>query len=269
MTYDDDANSGTTNVLTNPDQYTVNKYGLGARGIDSISRYYGTPSSFSLQEVSYPVYDGHGNMVLTIRRDGSSFTTHDERRYDVWGSVRAGSGASSQRYCANLGHQQDDESGLVYMRARYYEPGSGRFIAEDPARDGLNWFAYCGNDPSNCVDPTGKHTLGLFLSLIFLGYNIAKHAPTLALALATFENEYAGAFIDTFTAANELGLKHQAAADAAFASGNIRAGEYENGQAAINFGEAKLIQIIGPWMRRMYIEFLRLDFLMGDDRFGY
>ena len=119
-------------VLTNPDQYTVNKYGLGARGIDSISRYYGTPSSFSLQEVSYPVYDGHGNMVLTIARDGSSFSVSNERRYDVWGSVRAGSstGAPGGRYCGNLGHVSDDESGLVYMRARYYEPGSGRFISE-------------------------------------------------------------------------------------------------------------------------------------------
>jgi hypothetical protein len=43
------------------------------------------------------------------------------------------------------------------MRARYYEPGSGRFISEDPARDGLNWFAYCDNDPVLNVDATGKH----------------------------------------------------------------------------------------------------------------
>ncbi len=35
------------------------------------------------------------------------------------------------RYCANLGHNQDDESGLIYMRARYYEPASGRFVSED------------------------------------------------------------------------------------------------------------------------------------------
>ena len=102
------------------------------------------------------MYDGHGNMVLTIRRDGSSFTTHDERRYDVWGSVRAGCGASSQRYCANLGHQQDDESGLIYMRARYYEPGSGRFISQDPAMDGQNWYAYCNNNPVDYSDATGR-----------------------------------------------------------------------------------------------------------------
>ena len=72
--------------------------------------------------------------------------------------MRAGSstGAPGGRYCANLGHQQDDESGLVYMRARYYEPGSGRFVSEDTARDGWNWFAYCGNDPVGRVDRTGN-----------------------------------------------------------------------------------------------------------------
>ncbi len=155
--------------LTLPDQYTVNRCGLGARGIDSISRYYGTPSSFSLQEVSYPVYDGHGNMVLTVRRNGSSFTTHDERRYDVWGSVRAGSGASSQRYCASLGHVLDDESGLIYMRARYYEPGSGRFVSEDPARDGLNWYGYASGRPTDLADFTGNN-------VIMIGFLIAAFA---------------------------------------------------------------------------------------------
>jgi uncharacterized protein RhaS with RHS repeats len=39
------------------------------------------------------------------------------------------------------------------MRARYYEPSSGRFISEDPARYGHNWHTYCGNDPINFADP--------------------------------------------------------------------------------------------------------------------
>jgi len=33
--------------------------------------------------------------------------------------------------------------------------GVGRFITEDPIRDGLNWYAYCGNNPANGVDPWG------------------------------------------------------------------------------------------------------------------
>jgi RHS repeat-associated protein len=72
--------------------------------------------------------------------------------------VRSGasSGYPNTRYCANLGHKQDDESGLIYMRARYYEPWTGRFVSEDPARDGINWFVYCGNNAVHRVDDSGR-----------------------------------------------------------------------------------------------------------------
>jgi hypothetical protein len=42
------------------------------------------------------------------------------------------------------------------MRARYYEPWTGRFLSEDPAMDGANWYVYCGNDPVCRGDYTGK-----------------------------------------------------------------------------------------------------------------
>ena len=69
------------------------------------------------------MYDVHGNMVATVQKSGAgtSWTIQDERSYDVWGSVRSGNatGGPRGRYCANLGHVQDDESGLIYMRAWY------------------------------------------------------------------------------------------------------------------------------------------------------
>ena len=57
------------------------------------------------------------------------------------------------------GEYQDLSSGLIYLRNRYYDPSIGRFISEDPARDGLNWYAYCGNNPVNAVDPWGLEYL--------------------------------------------------------------------------------------------------------------
>ena len=60
------------------------------------------------------------------------------------------------RYCGNLGHKADDESGLTYMRARYYDPAAGRFVSQDPARNGHNWLVYCSNDPVNRVDRSGQ-----------------------------------------------------------------------------------------------------------------
>ena len=94
-------------------------------------------------------------MILTLAKNGTNFTHGNERSYDVWGTP-SDNGDPAQRYCANLGHVTDDESGLIYMRARYYEPSTGRFLSEDPARDGWNWYVYCGNEPVGHVDPSGK-----------------------------------------------------------------------------------------------------------------
>jgi RHS repeat-associated protein len=106
-----------------------------------------------------PLYDTHGNMVATLTKNanGTSRNVGNERSYDVWGGVRTGAdtGGPKGRYCANLGHVQDDESGLIYMRARYYEPSTGRFISEDLVRDGSNWYVAFNNAPSVNVDSSG------------------------------------------------------------------------------------------------------------------
>jgi RHS repeat-associated protein len=137
---------------------TVNDYGLGARGIDWISRNTGSGPN-----IQFPCYDAHGNMVATISRAGSSYNMSNERSFDAWGAVREGKGAGDPkgRYCANLGHKQDDETGLVYMRARYYDPGSGRFLSEDPGYQGSNLFVFCGSDPVNQVDESGNESKNL------------------------------------------------------------------------------------------------------------
>ena len=41
------------------------------------------------------------------------------------------------------------------MRARYYQPTTGRFTQEDPAKDGLNWYTYAANNPIMFIDPSG------------------------------------------------------------------------------------------------------------------
>ncbi len=141
----------------------ITRFALGARGIDAISR-----TTLSGSMVSYPLYDTHGNSVGSLSKSGASWSISDEKTYDVWGGIRSGGSSDNKgRYCASLGHKQDDESGLVYMRARYYDSTSGRFLSQDSKRKSGNWFYYCTNNPVCKVDSDGKEDF--FTDVIMIG----------------------------------------------------------------------------------------------------
>jgi len=57
-----------------------------------------------------------------------------------------------QRY---TGKDYDPATGLTFFNARWYSSELGRFITEDPIRDGVNWFIFCNNNPLRYVDMTG------------------------------------------------------------------------------------------------------------------
>jgi len=84
------------------------------------------------------------------------------RKYDVYGGLRDSTGTGGdQKFCGSLGHAQEDAtgptgSGLLYMRARWMDPVTGRFISEDPIHSTDNWYAYVANNPVNLFDFTGK-----------------------------------------------------------------------------------------------------------------
>jgi RHS repeat-associated protein len=144
----------------------VTQYGIGARGIDYIYKKFkqAGSSTWNTTAEQFPLYDGHGNMVATLSRDGSSFVVNNKRTYDVWGGVRNETdldNAPNTKYCANLGHKEDDESGLIYMRARYYEPWTGRFLSEDLKYQGINWYIYAYNSPTNHIDKSGEIAIPL------------------------------------------------------------------------------------------------------------
>lgn len=83
------------------------------------------------------------------------------QQYDAFGASRNQSGV--QLPFTYTGEQTDAESGLVYLRARYLDPSTGRFLSRDPF-PGLQTdprtqhpYAYVGNDPTNLTDPSGQN----------------------------------------------------------------------------------------------------------------
>jgi RHS repeat-associated protein len=59
------------------------------------------------------------------------------------------------------GSEYDAETGLYYMRARYYDPQLARFLSQDPkgVSAGQNGYVYVGNNPLNARDPRGLCSL--------------------------------------------------------------------------------------------------------------
>ena len=171
----------------------VKRYGIGARGIDWIS----FSANGGGAVIGFPIYDGHGNMLYTLKREtGNDFSLNNRKVYDVWGGLRNGSGGAEQEHCASLGHRVDAESDLIYMRARYYEPWTGRFISEDTAMDGMNWFIYCGNEPILGVDADGeKVSYDSYAAIGFALYFLSKFFRGTNQDNGTFWRHVTGAIV--------------------------------------------------------------------------
>ncbi len=67
----------------------------------------------------------------------------------------SGSGTTPFKFGGGNGCQTDADTVLVLMGHRYYDARTGRFLTQDPAGDGDNWYAYADNSPTNEIDPEG------------------------------------------------------------------------------------------------------------------
>ncbi|MBI2471531.1 MAG: RHS repeat protein [Planctomycetes bacterium] len=103
----------------------------------------------------YYHYNFTGNTVAMTDTDGNIVNKYAYTPYGVLtGSEETVS--NPFRYVGKYG-AMDDNTGLLYMRARYYSPDVGRFITKDPIgfAGGVNLYGYAHDNPINHADPTG------------------------------------------------------------------------------------------------------------------
>jgi RHS repeat-associated protein len=81
--------------------------------------------------------------------------------YDAYGNLTSSTGTATTPF-GYAGQYTDSESGLQYLRARYYDPQTAQFLTVDPLV-GLTQqpYGYSGNNPTNASDPSGLATGGL------------------------------------------------------------------------------------------------------------
>ena len=106
---------------------------------------------------SYSLYDGQGSVrALT----NSSGVITDQYTYDAFGNLQSSSGSTVNPY-RYTGQQFDSLTGLYDLRARYYDPTTGRFISRDTAGIDvsnpveLDRSSYVQENLVNLADPAG------------------------------------------------------------------------------------------------------------------
>ena len=123
-------------------------------------------------EYTYYTQNAHGDVVNLTDKDGKVTKSY---RYDAFGVEKNidENDTNAFRYC---GEYYDKETATVYLRARYYNPSTGRFISrdsfagknEDPLS--LNKYTYCHNNPIISIDPSGMAKSNPWDTLPYPGY---------------------------------------------------------------------------------------------------
>ena len=117
---------------------------------------------------SFYGYDGAGTVRLLTDNTGTVTDTYD---YDAWGNTVNTTGSTPNVYLYR-GEQYDPDLTLYYLRARYFNPLSGRFLTRDPEEHKpmrskhkpldpgkFHTYLYATGDPINRIDPRGRDAI--------------------------------------------------------------------------------------------------------------
>lgn len=148
--------------------------GIAARniyGINLLSRDDG-------QGTNYYIYNGHADVVELTDDKGNVVNLYD---YDEFGNplVTLENKKNPYRYS---GYYYDTDIGYYYLKSRYYDPKTARFITEDTytgTQDdplSLNLYTYCEDDPLDNWDPDGHKQQNLKYINFKGDYASTRHA---------------------------------------------------------------------------------------------
>jgi RHS repeat-associated protein len=99
--------------------------------------------------------------------------------YDAFGNKINSTGSTPNNYLYR-GEQYDSDLGLYYLRARYYNPLTGRFLSVDSqAGAGQRRYEYAEADPIDSMDPSGNEAIVEFALLQFYPKRLPVHFPGL------------------------------------------------------------------------------------------
>jgi RHS repeat-associated protein len=110
------------------------------------------------QASEFYLLDALNSPIALVRGDGTLTARYS---YDAWGNKRQDTGTSSNPF-GFTGHEHDSETGLIYAKARYYDPETARFLSQDPwsgdalMPPSLNKYLYAYQNPTVYVDPDGR-----------------------------------------------------------------------------------------------------------------
>jgi RHS repeat-associated protein len=124
---------------------------------DGTTRYLTGPDGLPIEQV-----DGSGNVSYYLQDQlgstrgliDSSGTITARCTFGPYGDVKGQTGATT--LFGYAGQYTDSESGLQYLRARYYDPSTQQFLTVDPAQDVTQQpYAYAAGNPLRYADPAG------------------------------------------------------------------------------------------------------------------
>jgi RHS repeat-associated protein len=172
----------TTTFLYDKDEVVRDQSSIGSKddylngfGVDNKLRQATSLSSSHL----YFLSDHLGSTSLLTDASGGVVERESAEAYG------AGTASALTRY-GYTGREQDTSTGLIYSRARWYDPKQARFLSEDPIglRGGGNLYSYVSNNPISFKDPSGRtaddlaaYYRAIILALDLLLRSLNNHPP--------------------------------------------------------------------------------------------